>query len=121
MQPGTLAIGMALFLGSTGCHRSEQSVVAGGDVERGRTAIAATGCGACHEISGVSGAQGRVGPPLTGVASRSILAGELPNTPENMIRWVENPQAINPNTAMPNLGVTPASAKDIAAYLYTLR
>ena len=62
-----------------------------------------------------------VGPPLTGVANRSLLAGELPNTPENMMRWIEDAPSIEPHTAMPNLHVAPQSARDIVAYLYTLR
>jgi cytochrome c1 len=49
------------------------------------------------------------------------VAGEVPNTPRFMVRWIENPQAIEPGTAMPNLGVSDAQARDIAAYLYTLR
>jgi cytochrome c1 len=38
-----------------------------------------------------------------------------------MIRWIQNPQAVDQKTAMPNLGVTDAEARDVAAYLYTLR
>ena len=45
----------------------------------------------------------------------------LPNTPQNLIRWIQNPPAVDPLTAMPNVGVTQADARDIAAYLYTLR
>jgi cytochrome c len=45
----------------------------------------------------------------------------LPNTPENMFRWLQNPPAVDPLTAMPNLGVTEADARDMAGYLYTLR
>jgi cytochrome c len=103
------------------CTRADMSVVAGGDVTRGKQAVEAMGCGACHTIAGTSSAHGEVGPPLTGMARRSIIAGELPNTPENMMRWIEDPQAVEPNTAMPNLGINPQSARDIAAYLYTLR
>jgi cytochrome c len=56
-----------------------------------------------------------------GIGERSMIAGEAPNTPENLIRWIENPQSIEPNTAMPNLGVGDQAARDMAAYLYTLR
>lgn len=66
-------------------------------------------------------AVGAVGPPLPGVGRRTCVAGEVPNTPRFMVRWIENPQAIEPGTAMPNLGVSDAQARDIAAYLYTLR
>ena len=93
----------------------------GGDPARGKTAINRYGCVACHQIPGVSGAQGLVGPPLDGVARRSYIGGVLSNTPENMIRWIQNPQAVDQKTAMPNLGVTEAEARDVAAYLYTLR
>jgi cytochrome c2 len=105
----------------TSCRAAEGSVIPGGSVERGRTSLAGFGCGSCHTIAGVTGANGRVGPPLTGVASRSIIAGELANTPENMMRWIRDPVAIEPNTAMPNLSVSDATARDMVAYLYTLR
>jgi cytochrome c1 len=102
------------------CRAAEGSVIPGASVERGRQSLAGFGCGACHTIDGVTAAHGLVGPPLTGVASRSIIAGELPNTPENMVRWIRNPQAVEPNTAMPNLQVTEQVARDMVAYLYTL-
>ena len=117
----TASILVAAAAGSAACARDTTSAVAGGSVHRGEATLAEMGCGTCHTIAGVTGAHGLVGPPLTGVGARSILAGEVPNTPENMIRWVRDPQAIEPNTAMPNLGVTEQQARDIAAYLYTLR
>ena len=91
------------------------------DTERGRTAIRKYGCGSCHAIPGVGGAAGMVGPPLANIAQRVYIAGVLPNEPDNMIRWIENPQGIDPKTAMPYMGVTTRDARDIAAYLYTLR
>jgi putative membrane protein len=91
------------------------------DPERGRTAIRRYGCGSCHTIAGVSGAAGLVGPPLSGIAQRVYIAGVLPNEPDNMIQWIENPQGVDPKTAMPYMAVTPRDARDIAAYLYTLR
>ena len=96
-------------------------VVPGGDPERGRTAIADFHCGACHTIAGVVNADGRVGPPLTGVAERTMIAGELPNTPADLVRWIQDPPSVEPKTAMPNLHVDARTARDIAAYLYTLR
>lgn len=128
---GRLAYGEARPLASLGltllivqlasCTRASASSVPGGDVARGRQSIEAMGCGACHVIPGVANAHGLVGPPLSGIALRSILAGELPNTPENMMRWIQDPPSIEANTAMPNLGVTSQAARDITAYLYTLR
>jgi cytochrome c1 len=72
-------------------------------------------------IPGIAGAKGLVGPPLEHIGSRTIIAGLLPNTPENLERWLENPQAIVPGNAMPNMELTDDDAKDVAAYLYTLR
>ena len=54
-------------------------------------------------------------------SKRTFIAGEVPNTPDFLVRWIEVPQAIEPGTAMPNLGVPEGDARDIAAYLYTLR
>jgi cytochrome c len=62
-----------------------------------------------------------VGPPLTMFARRAYIAGRLPNVPDNLIRWLQDPQGVEPGTAMPNLGVGPPVARDMAAYLYTLR
>ena len=92
-----------------------------GNAEHGRQLIASYGCGACHMIPGVHGARGKVGPPLIFFAERTMVAGELPNTPPNLERWIQHPKEVEPNTAMPDLGVKPDEAKDIAAYLYTLR
>jgi len=94
--------------------------VPGGDARRGRQAISAYGCGACHVVPGVIGARGLVGPPLTSFAHRSYVAGSLPNTPANLVRFVQTPQAIRPGSAMPNLDVAEPDARDIAAYLYSL-
>jgi cytochrome c2 len=106
------------------CQRQawrEAAMLTGGDPGRGQAAIEAYGCGSCHTIPGIPGANTLVGPPLSGIASRAYVAGVLPNTPNNMIRWIEHPQAIDPLTAMPDLGVPDPTARDIAAYLYTLR
>jgi cytochrome c2 len=92
-----------------------------GDARRGRAIIEAYGCGACHIIPGVPGANGLVGPPLIFFGARTMIAGELPNTPENLERWLQNPRAVEPGTAMPDLGLSPDQAQDITAYLYTLR
>ena len=119
------ALAVALLLvAAAACHddgvRREQ-MVAGGDPERGRSLIPEYGCGSCHVIPGVRGAQGKVGPPLTHFAERSFIAGNLRNEPTALTHWIRFPNHVEPGTAMPNLGVTEAHARDIAAYLYTLR
>jgi cytochrome c2 len=89
--------------------------------KRGAQAINQYACVTCHEIPGIVGANAPVGPPLGGVGSRLMLGGVLPNSPENMVRWLRDPQKFAPLTAMPDLGLTQRDARDIAAYLATLK
>jgi cytochrome c len=115
-------IALALLL--CACHSKDETTarqMTGGDPEKGRGLVRSYGCGACHEVPGVSGATGLVGPPLGNIADRIYLAGQLPNTPDNMMRWIREPQQVESGTAMPNLNVTSNDARDIAAFLYTLR
>ncbi len=99
--------------------RARSETLTGGDIDRGKQAFARFGCGGCHSVGGVPQAQGKVGPPLEGIAGRAIIAGKLENEPANLRRWIEDPQAVTPGTAMPDLGVSPAESRDIAAFLYT--
>lgn len=112
-----------LVAGLAGCTdaKEEAARLTGGDPDQGAALIRKYGCSACHVIPGVEGARGMVGPPLNGIASRTYLGGQLPNTPENMMRWIQDPQSIERGTAMPNVGVSDREARHIAAYLYTLR
>jgi mono/diheme cytochrome c family protein len=71
-------------------------------------------------IPGVTGSQVHVGPPLAGIASRGLLAGQLANTPEHLACGSASRSGVDPNTAMPTLGVDERDARDIAAYLATL-
>jgi cytochrome c2 len=102
------------------CHRREERGNVNGDWRRGRELMTRYGCGACHVIPGV-GIQGQVGPPLNRMAARAYIAGRLPNTPQDMIQWIRFPRSVDPGTAMPDLGVNDRDARDMAAYLYTLR
>lgn len=92
----------------------------GGDAHRGRQLIPKYGCNGCHAIPGEGGASGVVGPPLQHIASRPVIAGRYPNNPRTMMGWIQNPQAFDPKSAMPNMNVTPPDARDITAYLFTL-
>ena len=87
--------------------------------QRGAAAMERYGCGSCHTVNGISGANGLVGPPLTGIASRMYVAGMLQNTTQNLASWIHDPKAINPKTAMPNLGASEQDASDMAAFLST--
>jgi len=88
--------------------------------ERARAALRQYACVACHAIPGVTGSRAQVGPPLAGMARRTLIAGRLANTPDNLVRWIRAPHTVKPGTAMPDLGVTEEHARLIAAYLATL-
>jgi cytochrome c len=118
---GSVGAFVASLVLCAGCAGAPTRVVQGGDARRGPTAIVRYGCGACHVIPGVGSAVGMVGPPLTAFSRRAYIAGELPNTADNLVTWITVPQAIEPGSAMPNLGVDDRSARDIAAYLYAPR
>jgi putative membrane protein len=117
------AAAMILFLigGCTNHDTQWAASMTGGTPARGREAIRSYGCQSCHTIPGIQGAKGLVGPPLAGIASRSYIAGVMSNTPQHMIEWLRNPPGIDSKTAMPNMNVTERDARDIAAYLYTLK
>jgi mono/diheme cytochrome c family protein len=92
-----------------------------GDAERGKAAIAQASCGVCHRIPGIEGAEGTMALPLHDVAARPQLAGGLPNTPENVVRWIVNPQDIKPGSDMPDMDIEEPVARDMAAYLLSLK
>ena len=73
------------------------------------------------EIPGIRGAYGRVGPSPEGVSGRVYIAGILPNSPENLEHWIRSPKQVDPNTDMPEMSVPESDARDIVAYLFTLR
>lgn len=112
---------VVLVLG-VGCQeeRNPRLRVAEGSVELGSDAIRRYGCGSCHTIPGIKGADALVGPPLLSFSRRTFIAGQLPNTPDNLARWIQNPQEVEPGTAMPDLDVSPEEARNIAAYLLQL-
>jgi cytochrome c1 len=134
MASGRLAAGIAVlavlvaaggFVGNEfeSRLRLERRVEAltGGDPHAGKAALAHKPCGRCHQIPGVAGARGKVGPPLTAFAGRVYIAGRLNNNPDNLVRWLLDPQSVDAETAMPPTGLSDRQARDIAAYLYTLQ
>jgi len=108
-----------------GCASHEDQRIAedltGGTVDRGRAAFRKYGCGSCHEVHGEQTAQGSVGPSFHDFALQSYLPGGLTNSPANLMRWIEHPREVEPKTAMPELGVSERDARDLAAYLYTMK
>ncbi|HZM37189.1 MAG TPA: c-type cytochrome [Burkholderiales bacterium] len=114
-----LVLPVVVLFALSGC--GEEHTTLGGDPERGQLLLRQYGCSSCHHIPGVAGARGNVGPPLAGVARRAYLGGVLPNTPENMARWIRGPQRFDPRTPMPDMQVTEPHARDMVAYLYRER
>lgn len=120
MRKGLICVVLLLLV--VGCQNRlgrVEKVVPGGDVAAGYEALLEYGCGACHTISGVPNAVAFVGPPLNQYGQRHYIARTLPNTADNLIEWIRNPQAVEPGTAMPNLNVTEIDARNMAAYLYS--
>lgn len=122
-----MGIAWATVLTVAGCSRLSSRelqeaalLTEGGNAKAGARAIRKYGCITCHTVAGVPGAHGSVGPLLDGIADRSYLAGELPNNPANMMRWIQHPREVEPHTVMPEMSVTEDDSRDIAAYLYTL-
>ena len=93
--------------------------ITGGDPRHGRELLARYGCASCHKIKGIAHSDSQVGPPLDEIRKRGYIAGVLPHNADNLMTWIRHPRAIVPNTAMPDLGVTEAEARDMAAYLYS--
>jgi len=107
----------ALLAAGTAASRAAPA----GDAEQGRRLLAHYQCGRCHVIPGVPAARGRLAVPLASFGARSYIAGRLPNTRETLVRWIVDPPSLVPGTLMPNLGVSPAEAARMAAYLARLR
>ncbi|MCK1387626.1 c-type cytochrome [Bradyrhizobium sp. 21] len=116
-----LVVSLAAML--TGCQQGNATGTdnLSGDAKQGADLVRNYGCGGCHTIPGIAGADGNVGPPLNRVGTRTYIAGFLHNSPDNMAFWIENPQKVLPGSAMPQMGISAAEARDIAAFLSTLK
>jgi cytochrome c1 len=119
-RPPAVALAVALAA-ACGDETPGARRVPDAEPERGRAVVAAIGCGACHDIPGVSGANGIVGPSLDGFGRRALIAGVVANEPATLARWVSDAPSIAPRTAMPALPIDETAARDVAAFLYTLR
>ena len=119
-----LLLPMLLTVTGAGCESSERHYaeeITRGRADAGKKSIERFGCGSCHRIPGISGADSLVGPSLERIASRVYIAGRLINEPNAMIAWIRDPRHLRSPTAMPVLGVGEQEGRDIAAYLYTLK
>ena len=101
--------------------KEEVGALTGGDPDQAPALMTRYGCSGCHTIPGVRGASGRVGPQLRQFASRVYIGGVLTNRPDHLVRWIVNPRAVSPKTAMPVTGISEADARHVSAYLLTLR
>jgi cytochrome c1 len=120
LRPQRIVTLVVVFvIAAAGCRTQPRVADNQTPVERGRALAQHNGCGSCHAISGVAHAGGSIGPPLTGLAARSYIAGVLPNTAANLAAWIRSPQSIKPGVTMPDVGLSPRESADIAAFLYT--
>ena len=77
-------------------------------------------CGDCHAVSPTDTAP-KIGPPLTHIADRKLLEGDLPNTAANLARWIARPQSIKPGNRMMDSRLSDADLRALTAYMESLR
>jgi cytochrome c len=90
----------------------------GGEPSRAPDIIRRYGCAGCHTIPGIPGGDGQVGGPLSDIKHRVYVGGVVPNSPDNLVRWIVSPQTFSPRSAMPATGISEADARHVASYLY---
>ena len=110
---------LAVSLSSDRRRLKVAEAMTGGDAKRAPALIARYGCGGCHTIPAIRGADGKVAAPLDHLRERVYIAGGvLLNTPENLVSWIVAPEAYQPNAAMPRTGINAQEARHVAAFLY---
>ena len=87
------------------------------ETARAQALIRAHGCWSCHTVPGMAGPAPNTGPPLPGQAEKAYVAGVAPNTLDMLTAFILDPQAIDPRSAMPDLGLSGDEAQLIARYL----
>lgn len=116
---------LPLVAALSACSAGEKDVEAPApgrqEVALGQKLLAQYQCGSCHAIPGVPAAGGRVASSLSQFGQRSYIAGRIPNRPELLAQWIAQPASLVPGTAMPAMGVAPAEADAMAAYLHSLK
>ena len=121
---GALAVPPSILIQHQEARKQAQVLAAwatGGNPDRGQATFRRLGCGACHETGAASGASGQVGVSLSGLSRRAEFAGKVVNEPQWLIAWIEHPQNISPGVGMPDIPMSDQDARDMAAYLYSLR
>ena len=118
------AVAAAGILGAGWISKQQQServarAMTGGDPAKAPDLIRRYGCSGCHTISGIPGGDGQVGGPLSALKKRVYVGGVAENSPDNLVRWIVDPQSFSPRSAMPRSGISEGEARDVAAYLYS--
>jgi cytochrome c2 len=116
-------------IGLVGCQNAPsqppaKAVELTGAAAEGKEVFVAKGCVACHRAPNLPEAQGTLGPNLAGIGNSTAhpkIAAAVDNTPENMKRWLQEPQKVKPGSAMPSLGLTDAEAANLTAFLETFK
>ncbi|MBE1529878.1 cytochrome c1 [Sphingopyxis sp. OAS728] len=90
-------------------------------VARGKAAAVRLGCGACHDMPGVGWPKGTIGPSLAGIGDRALIAGKVPNGEPQLAAFVRDAPSQVPESGMPAVPMTSSEARDIAAWLRSLR
>lgn len=109
----------------TSCKSKEENdlpiTISEQEVQAGKKWVAAYGCINCHQIPGVGGLTNDLGPPLGAWSQQKYIAGRIPNTPENLTKWLLAPHGVEKETAMPDLNLSPAEARSITIFLFSLK
>ena len=126
MKKTAIALSLAVLLTACSPERpagAEAGAAAqpAGNAGNGRKLIDQYSCISCHMIPGIEGPHGSMGPTLEAFSRRPAIAGRIPNRPDTIAAYLQNPQAVDPQNRMPPLGITEAEARDITAYLFTLK
>jgi cytochrome c2 len=118
-----VAVAMVAAVGGTWMSKQQTGRIAraisGGDPDQAPELVRRYGCGGCHTIPGIPGADGQVGPPLSDLIHRVYVGGVAINSPDKLAHWIVSPQQFSPHSAMPATGISEAEARDVAAYLYS--
>lgn len=121
---GFLVVPPSVWIQHHETHKQAEVLAAwatGGNPTTGQATVQRLGCGACHQMGAVAGTNGQVGPALDDLSSRAEFAGKVAGEPKPLIAWIQHPQSISPGVGMPDIPMSDQDARDIAAYLYTLR
>jgi len=115
---GGLRVAASAYLSPGGSEEALAVALTHGHPARAPPLLWRYGCAGCHTISALPGSAGKVAPSLDGLRQRVYIAGRLPNTADNLQRWIREPQSLSPGSAMPDTGISADEARDVAAFLY---